>query len=256
MTIPMLYSNLAKYYDRLESQYRDYAAESKWLASLVKAEKASNVIDISCSTGRQVSGLEGELMDPTLQIVAIDSSSQMIGIAKTALRRTGCHVLQGDFLNCPFNRESFDVVICMSWSLAGLEDSEVQELLLSVHEILIPGGLFVFDVENAEGVKEHLLDKPFIDASFVDEEENCTVIRVNYSRKIEPDKVDWTAYYLFDWGSLSKLITDRMSLRFYKKSRLEATLSECGFKVESVFSSPAGEFKENSPSLYFAARRT
>lgn len=254
--IPRLYSSLAKYYNRLENQYRDYASESKWLVSLIESRKPVRLIDVSCGTGSHVLGIAKAIGNDRQNLVAMDSSSEMMQITKTALNdnKTQVDAIRGDFLNCPFEDSTFDMAFCMYWSLAGLDDNQVRRLFQNVHRILKKGGTFVFDVENAEGIKEHLLNKPYVDAFFYDDREACTVIRLNLSTKIEPDLVNWRAFYLLDWGTLSELITDSMTLRFYKRSKLESMLVETGFTTESVSSSASGKYEENSPSLYFVAR--
>jgi SAM-dependent methyltransferase len=256
MAVPRLYSSLAKYYDRLEGQYRNYEQESAWLASLIKANGSRRIIDVSCGTGRHVSGLLREFRNTSdaVEILAMDSSPQMVKIADKAFRdNTIADLLLGDFFNPPAKDGCFDFALCMYWSLAGLDAESVRVLFRRVHSILKEGGMFVFDVENADGIKEHLLDKPFVDGFFFDDSEGCTVIRVNLSFKTQSDLVDWRAFYVLDWGSLSKLITDRMNLRFYKKSALELFLEEAGFNVETITSSPFGKYEEKSPSLYFVA---
>jgi ubiquinone/menaquinone biosynthesis C-methylase UbiE len=255
-TMPKLYSGLAKYYDRLESQYRDYDLESSWLARLAKQSDAGTILDLSCGTGRHAMELAKKLH--SCEIVAMDSSSQMIQIANSALKSISAdnvELSEADFFQVPFKVESFDFICCMYWSLAGLEHDQVLRLFNNVSRILRKGGMFVFDVENAEGIKENLLQTPFVDNFFFDEEEGCTVIRLNVSEKVEPDLVDWRAYYILDWGSLTRLVADRMKLRFYYRSSLESMLKQAGFRVDSIVSSPYGEYEENSPSLYVVAKK-
>lgn len=257
MSAPRLYTNLAVYYDRLESQYRDYAAESKWLFSLISSAKASRVLDVSCGTARHVAALSAMEELSAVEILAMDSSPDMIDIAKTKFPRSQDPpvLLVSDFLRCPFARDTFDIAFCMYWSLAGLDEAAVEKLFREVSRILRKGGLFVFDVENAEGIKENLVGKPFIDAFFFDEVKNCLVMRVNISEKIENDAVDWKAFYIFSWDTLSQLVADRMTLRFYTRATLERMLAKTGFAGVTVSSTPFGKYVEHSPTLYVVARK-
>jgi ubiquinone/menaquinone biosynthesis C-methylase UbiE len=247
---PRLYGSLAKYYDRLESQYRDYAKESEWLHSLILQEGSKRVLDLSCGTGTHASRLVKNLTDA--DVVAMDSSAEMATVAKNT--RAGS-VLQADFLHSPFPPATFDFAICMYWSLASLQDGDVALLFKEVNRLLKEGGIFVFDVENAEGIKEDLIGKPFVDAFFFDEKDGCQVSRLNYSRKTSPSEVEWKAYYILDWGTLSRLIVDKMTLRFYSKSTLESFLRRAGFSIELIASYPFGKYEAHSPSLYFVARK-
>jgi SAM-dependent methyltransferase len=143
----------------------------------------------------------------------------------------------------------------MYWSLAGLDYPNSKRVFFEAARILKPSGLFVFDVENAEGIKENLLNTPFIDAFFLDPETRSNVIRVNFSTKKESDLVDWHAYYLIEKEGVAELITDEMKLRFYSKRVLESILEELGFTVLQVSSSPGGDYVPGSPSLYFVAQK-
>jgi ubiquinone/menaquinone biosynthesis C-methylase UbiE len=254
-TPPKLYSDFAKYYDRLESQYRDYSKEARWIQNLLKSSRSQQVVDISCGTGRHLQeivtkGWKGG------SVLGIDASLEMVSLAKTRLRSIdNADVMSGDFLGMPIRSESTNAAICMYWSIAGLNHSQVEELFNEVNRILLPGGLFIFDVENAEGIKENLLNSPFIDAFFFDPETNSNVIRINYSKKVEPALVDWHSYYLFETGDVSQLFTDEMKLRFYSKKTLESWLIGAGFKVLEVSSSPDGKYERRSPTLYFVARK-
>lgn len=250
MKLPKLYSTFAKYYDRLESQYRDYELEARWLADLLKDSRS--VVDISCGTGNHVTRLSS-LCD--FDIAAMDASEEMIGVASRKEHSKRTLFLRGDFLHLPFINGSFDAAICMYWSLAGLDEAQVTRLFSEVHSVLSEDGLFIFDVENAEGIKENLLDVPFIDSFFTDEGESKAVIRANLSRKVKDDVVDWRAYYLIESGGVSELFEDRMKLRFYARNQLECLLAQSGFKVNRVLSGPWKEYQNHSPSLYVIASK-
>lgn len=248
---PKLYTEFAKYYDRLESQYRDYPAEAGWLTGILKECDAKKVIDVSCGTGSHVSGLVSE--GSTRQFVAADASKEMIIVARAKLNGKDVSILQSDFLSIPFRKNSFDAAICMYWSIAGLEENLVRNLFRETNAILKNKGLFIFDTENVDGIKEDLLNVPFIDAFFPDKEDS--VIRANFSTKVAIDLVDWHAYYLVETDGVSQLSNDRMSLRFYGRKQLEILLEETGFRVLEVLSGPSKQYEENSPSLYFVAEK-
>ena len=247
---PKLYTSFAHYYDRLESQYRNYEEDSRWIDALLIKHSARNVIDISCGTGNHITRLS-ELNRDRLT-AAIDSSREMISVASKKDADGNVEFGLADFFNIPF-RARWDSAICMYWSLAGLDGDLVLKLFREVHSILSNGGLFIFDVENADGIKENLIDAPFIDSFFQDGD--VSVIRANYSRKAAKDLVDWHAYYLFEESGVSRLVEDRMNLRFYSRNQLESLLSEAGFETIEVSSGPFKTFEKNSPSLYFVARK-
>lgn len=253
---PLLYTDFAKYYDLLEGQYREYDKESQWLRRLVDSNNAKLILDISCGTGRHLEGLVK--VDDDVDYVGMDASPQMVSITKKKLSaRNQTQTLVADFLSTPFRNEAFDFVICMYWSLAGLNHSQASKLFANVSRVLKYDGIFVFDVENADGIKENLLNRPFIDAFFEDQVTNLFVTRVNFSRKIESDLVDWQSYYLMldQRDRPARMVEDRMNLRFYSQSTLKSMLEECNLSVLDLSSSPEGNYYEGSPSLYFVTRK-
>ncbi|MCL5069126.1 MAG: class I SAM-dependent methyltransferase [Thaumarchaeota archaeon] len=250
MEFPKLYTEFAKYYDKLESQYRDYGLESKWLTELMKERNAREIVDVSCGTGNHVSILS---KSPEFKFHAMDASEEMIKIAGSKVGRR-VEILRADFTRSPYVNNSFDAAICMYWSLAGLNEELVRRLFSETHSILKHGGLFVFDVENTDGIKEDRINVPFIDAFF--EDESVAVVRTNFSTKSSPDTVDWRAFYMLETNGVSEVKTDRMSLRFYSKQQLESMLKETGFKTLQVLSAPYKAYEEHSPSLYFVAQKT
>jgi SAM-dependent methyltransferase len=260
---PKLYTEFAKYYDRLESQYRDHAKEANWLLQIFEENRCKRIVDMSCGTGSHLAQLmkkEENISDRTY--TGMDASKEMVFLAveKLGLKNAEKILLsQADFLHPPFREKSFDAAICMYWSLAGLNETLVKDLFVSVNSVLRKGGLFVFDTENAGGIKENLLNSPFIDAFFPvdqkDAESDAVLIRANFSRKIEADLVDWHAYYLQERHGVSELQTDRMKLRFYSREQLENLLSLTGFRIVDVYSGPFMPYLKGSPSLYFQAKK-
>jgi SAM-dependent methyltransferase len=248
---PRLYTAFAKYYDRLEMQYRDYPKESEWIAGLLKDRSATNLIDLSCGTGSHLSLLQNR--PEKLELLGMDASREMVFLAKKKLEKIP--LLLADFLHVPIRKEIFDVALCMYWSVAGLNEALVKLLFEQTNFLLKKGGLFLLDTENADGIKESLLNAPFIDGFFTDPEDKRVVIRANFSAKVKPDLVDWHAYYLLESEGVSELQTDRMNLRFYSRGQLESLLEDTGFKVLRVLSGPGQEFSPHSPSLYFVAEK-
>lgn len=248
---PKLYTEFAKYYDRLEYQYRDYPKESKWIAEELRSRGSRNVLDLSCGTGSHLTLLKKEASG--LNFTGMDASKQMINLAQMKLGEIP--LICADFLHCPFRPESFDTSLCMYWSIAGLDDDLVTTLFSQAHYVLRKGGLFFLDTENAGGIKENLLNAPFIDGFFSDPDEDQMVIRANFSTKSKPDLVDWRSYYLLEKEGVSELTNDRMNLRFYSRQKIESLLTEAKFRILEVLSEPGKSFVPNSPSIYFVAEK-
>jgi len=246
---PRLYTEFAKFYDRLENQYRDYQKEADWIATLLRQHRCKKIVDISCGTGTHLSMLRERVVDR--DYTGMDASEQMVLLANSKLGKVD--LLVADFLQPPFKASSFDASICMYWSIAGLNDDLVRRLFSQAYYLTRRDGLFIFDTENSDGIKENLLNAPFIDGFINDPEKDLFLIRANFSTKTAQDLVDWHSYYLFEKSGVSELQTDRMNLRFYSRQKLESMLREAGFGTVDVMSGPGEEYREASPSLYFVA---
>src|SRR5579863_9259470 len=96
---PKLYTEFAKFYDRLESQYRDYDLEAKWLTSIIEAHETKRIIDISCGTGNHLSALIRNAGNR--EFIAMDSSAEMIRITRSKNKSSNLDILIGDFLAPP-----------------------------------------------------------------------------------------------------------------------------------------------------------
>jgi SAM-dependent methyltransferase len=248
---PRLYTEFAKYYDQLEMQYRDYPKEAEWISRLLKEREAKCIIDLSCGTGSHLSLLQNP--SEKLGLLGMDASQEMVLLAKKKL--INVPLLRADFLHVPIRKDTFDVALCLYWSVAGLNETLVNSLFEQANAVLKRGGLFLLDTENADGIKESLLNAPFIDGYFTDQETQQAVIRANFSTKLQPDLVDWHAYYLLESNGVSELQADRMKLRFYSKTQLESLMEKTGFKVLQVLSGPDLQYTPHSPSLYFIAEK-
>ena len=247
---PKLYTSLARYYDNLESQYRNYDLEAGWLSKMFKQSHAKSILDISCGTASHVSRLVKSL--PNCEFIATDASREMLDAARKKIGEMA-EIVRSDYLGSPFRNDSFDFVICMYWSIAGLDDDQTRKLFSNVAAILKPGGVFIFDTENAQGIKEDLLGHPFIDSTF--HVSDGTITRINHSEMIESNLVDWKSYYLHDTKTEVYLIVDRMKLRFFSRDQVTSMLSDSGFSLESVISDGLKEYYKESPTLYFVARK-
>ncbi|MDA4111852.1 MAG: class I SAM-dependent methyltransferase, partial [Thaumarchaeota archaeon] len=165
---PKLYSEFAKYYDRLESQYRDYSKEVEWLEKILTENESRKIIDISCGTGSHLANLLKRENNRS-EFFGMDASKEMVKLAREKLVPffgKSVSLARADFLHPPFQSDSFDTALCLYWSLAGLNEDLVRNLFFATANIMKKNGVFVFDTENAEGIKENLLDAPFIDAFF------------------------------------------------------------------------------------------
>ncbi|MGH2639608.1 MAG: hypothetical protein ACRDF4_10075, partial [Rhabdochlamydiaceae bacterium] len=82
---PRLYTDYPRYWDLLESQYRDYAREAKWLNEVLDENSTNEVVDFSCGTGSSLSLLIAP-KGARRNFFAADVGSQTIGLARDRVK--------------------------------------------------------------------------------------------------------------------------------------------------------------------------
>ena len=103
---------------------------------------ATSVLEFGCGTGALLAGLAGDL-----KLTGIDQSPEMLSYA-SARNLPHTTLVQADMTKFSLD-ERFDVAICMFDTLNHLPQFESWlELFERVHEHLVEGGLFIFDVNT------------------------------------------------------------------------------------------------------------
>ncbi|MEN4019345.1 MAG: class I SAM-dependent methyltransferase [Methanobacterium sp.] len=150
--------NISKHYDNLDfakQNFREKRAKTyfewvwdkefvitmSYLTDFISQGKNLKALDIGCSSGRYTKALIAKGVDG----VGIDTSE----IALSCARKW---VPDGNFIcasitKLPFDRESFDIVICMEL-FCHLPDEILEESLEEISKVIKPGGFFIFDIKN------------------------------------------------------------------------------------------------------------
>ena len=139
----------ARWYDRWH-EAKDYPREVAQLREILDSHGAGrSLLDVGCGTGRHL-----ELLAAAgFHVVGVDRSEVMADIARARLAPfPDARVVRAELASLPFSTE-FDVVTMM-FSVLGYQvtDEAMTAALTSVHRVLRPGGLFLFDILDAATV--------------------------------------------------------------------------------------------------------
>lgn len=137
-----MFSESAQYYDLIYSQFKDYAAESKQIAELIRAEqpKARRILDVACGTGEHARLLEQE---HGFQVDGLDVDATFVRIAQEKLARGT--VYQGDMADFSLPGR-YDVVLCLFSSIGYLRTADrVAEAFKRFAEQIKPDGVILVE---------------------------------------------------------------------------------------------------------------
>jgi len=150
-----IYTGFASFYDRIMG---DRTEEVDRIRSYVSRHtpEAQSLLELGCGTGALLAGLAGDL-----ELTGIDQSPQMLAVATETV--PGAHLVQGDMTAFSLPGH-FDIVICMFDTLNHVPSFDGWLSLFScVHEHLVDGGLFIFDVNTAGRLRRLHDAPPFLD---------------------------------------------------------------------------------------------
>jgi SAM-dependent methyltransferase len=149
-----IYAKFAAFYDEIMG---DRASEIEQLRDYITRfmPTATSLLELGCGTGALLAGFADDM-----SVTGIDQSPEMLAIAaKTVPKAT---LVPGDITKFALGTR-FDVVICMFDTLNHVADFEGWlEVFERVHEHLVEGGLFVFDVNTIGRLQALSRQHPYV----------------------------------------------------------------------------------------------
>ena len=114
--------------------------ENKWKleSKLPKVLNGKKVLEIGAGNGKTLRSI---LSQRPSEVYAIDISSKATEILSRKFQKS--YVLKANILNLPFQKESFDVVVCF-FTLNNLLKSERKKAISEIHRVLKCKGMLIF----------------------------------------------------------------------------------------------------------------
>ncbi|MGL5693309.1 MAG: class I SAM-dependent DNA methyltransferase, partial [Peptostreptococcaceae bacterium] len=142
------YNDFAYIYDELMNDV-DYDGWVKYIEEIIKNEKAEvqNILELACGTGN----LTIPLTKKNYDIAGIDISDQMLSVAREKAEKEGVELvlLQQDIAELDFDVTNLDCVLCACDGFNYVTyDDELESAFAKTHELLKPGGIFIFDISS------------------------------------------------------------------------------------------------------------
>jgi 2-polyprenyl-3-methyl-5-hydroxy-6-metoxy-1,4-benzoquinol methylase len=144
------YEAFAKIYDKVQkdSKYGEwkYFIEQVWRTN---NHNPKNLLDVACGTCNNsiLFARDG------IKVTGIDSSKDMLKVAKEKIKNLGIKIFKQSFLDIKF-KERFDAAICLDMSTGHiLSQKDFITFLSNVYACLHKKGIFIFDVKPEQDYK-------------------------------------------------------------------------------------------------------
>ena len=218
---------------------------------------ASSVLELGSGYGRVLTALA----EPTRALFGLELDPAFLRLAREAVsalparKRQGVTLVQGDMQRFELGRRFERVILPYNalYCLLGLR--AVEQCFSAVRAALEPGGLFGFDVWNADRLGEEELAP-------VDEEQALAAFDHGGRRWVAfescrigrtPQRLDVTYTYVPNGRAARRSQVVRQ--RYYRSAELLQLLRKCGFSVQTKLGSFAGaRFSERATRLVVVAQ--
>lgn len=181
------------------------------------------VLDLCCGEGRHARGL----VELEHRVIGLDSSKELIDIAKKSSDQENLWFIQGDMRNIPLRQNSCHAVINMFTSFGFFDDEGNMQVLKSVASVLKRKGKLLLDYWNPYAA-------PQLDGTKNWWWVNDKVLCLAYA------KYDYTTGRLQDIRTIidfknSSMQNSVRDIRFYTLLEIEAMLKSAGLEIIEVF---------------------
>lgn len=225
-----LYTDLAAHYHTMYRHIFDYDAEFATFDALLRAHNAHRVLEIGAGSGM----LGRRLIAAGYDYTGLDLAPQMVAIAR---EETGSdRFVVGDMRNLDVVGP-FDAVLITGRSLSYvLHTTEVLATLRGVRAVLREGGIFWFDVFDAEGIF----------AEFRASGEHEVTDGVTLWRRTNTLAPNLASGWTWDWHAVLDVIgpdgaetfEDDTTLRAFLPDELRLLLRLAGFDDATIVATP------------------
>lgn len=243
-----LYASLSQIYEAMYQTFIDYEEEFDFYAQILQKYQCQSVVEIGCGTGN----LAHRFAQQNFNYFGLDFSDNMLKIAQEKF--PDGQFLQGDMRDFSLKKQVHSALITARSLSYMVENSEVEATFQSVYKNLKTGGIFCFDVIDAN----RFIPDIYFGKSL---KHSATFEGIEYFRNSELS-VDLTAKsWTFNWlstfyrkenGEDILLGEDNSSVRAFTKNDIAILLKMAGFEVLEVIDRRAYMFD----TLVFVAMKT
>jgi len=245
------YNAIARVYDKLNAEL-DYGAWADFFEKCFSAfleKRPELVLDLACGTGRMTRELAGRGYD----MIGVDGSPEMLSEAYMRDSEGILYLLQ-DMRSFELYGTVGAAVCCLDSINYLLDEKDVRQTFLGVHNYLDPDGLFIFDVNTPYKFENIYGDNAYI----LEDEDDGGAVFCGWQNEYDKESGICDFYLsLFEEtedGSYFRSDEHQME-RCYDDDTLSALLSECGFEILGKYADyDMSPWQTETERWYFVAR--
>ncbi len=221
--VPALYTTLARVYNEIYPHIFDYENEFDFYKSIFEKFTCHKILELACGTGL----LAKYLIAAGYEYLGLDLHEEMLALAREN-NPTG-KFIQGDMRHLNL-QEKFDAVLIAGKSMSHLlTNADILKCFGSIHKVLQPNGILVFDAYDANGEIGDWIDEG---EQEVNADGKVYRIQGKYTKLLD---TGWTARWVLTYTLPDgPQITDTMDVRSYTMDELRLLLRLIPFDVKVV----------------------
>lgn len=216
------YDNFAWFYNRYWGE--EFCRPALAIFNLVlfpHLPRGSRVLDLCCGTGH----LAAALCAQGYRVTGLDGSKAMLEFARRNAREAAFIRADARAFNLP---ERFQAVIAAFDSLNHLMNlAELTQVFRNVYAALLPGGIFLFDLNMEDEAEQFGQTLEMI------EDDHVCVVRGNYDSETKLKRYDLTMFRLLagNWQRTDLSLWQH----YYSEAEVMAALADAGFKQVKTY---------------------
>lgn len=224
--LPLEYQYMPEYFDALNTS-EETEAKNAVIERLLKQQNVKTVLDMTCGTGSQVF----YLLQCGYHVIGSDFSPALLEQARKKAKEQNLEstFIDGDMRDLQLGQ--FDAVITIFNAIGHLSKPDFEKALQNIHANLRDGGIYIFDIFNAQAITNEIIDTFKLDISSV---VNLVKIRNQQYSEIDSEKqllISHDHYTICKEGHEPEIYTNSFSLQIYTADALKEMLAQNGFEV-------------------------